>query len=125
MEDVSDGEDEWSIISDDKTQVKHDEDIARAAEMVGSALFNSDTDKNTATKEADKTDRSVSSLEPISPFVLAKWDTELIQLHELGFLHDRKNVDVLERLEASHVGVGSTEKVTIQNAVEHLLGRGA
>mmetsp|Transcript_34778 Transcript_34778/g.62621 ORF Transcript_34778/g.62621 Transcript_34778/m.62621 type:complete len:785 (-) Transcript_34778:106-2460(-) len=118
FEDVIDGEDDWSVISDDKVQVKHDEDIARGAEMIDSALFNSDI----STGGKVETDKSVSSVEPISPVVLAKWDTELVQLHELGFLHDRKNIDVLEHLEASHMGVDSIEKVTVQNAVEHLLG---
>lgn len=44
--------------------------------------------------------KSVSSVEPLSPVLLAKWDTELYQLHELGFLDDRRNVDSLEHLEA-------------------------
>jgi len=110
VEDVSDEEDEWSVISDDKVQSKHDKDVGTKAN---------------ATKEDHDTDRSVSSVEPLSPFVLAKWDSELFQMHELGFLDDRKNVDVLEHLEASHMGCDSTEKVTVQNAVEHLLGRRA
>mmetsp|Transcript_8386 Transcript_8386/g.18124 ORF Transcript_8386/g.18124 Transcript_8386/m.18124 type:complete len:681 (+) Transcript_8386:97-2139(+) len=101
VEDASEGEDEWSVISDDKVNTKQDEIMAR--------------------KENDNSDRSLLSTEPLSPFLLAKWDTELIQLHELGFLDDRKNFDVLERLEASHMGVDSIEKVTVQNAVEHLL----
>jgi len=121
VEDASDGED-WSVISDgmsdDKVQVKHDEDIARAAELIGSTLFNSGTVANAE----NKADKSVSSTEPLSPVVLAKWDTELIQLHGLGFLDDRKNIDVMEHLEASHMGVDSTEKITVQNVVEHLLG---
>lgn len=62
---------------------------------------------------------SVSSV--LSPVVLAKWDTELKQMHELGFLDDRKNVDALEHLEASHLCVDSTEKVTVNAAVEYLL----
>mmetsp|Transcript_3267 Transcript_3267/g.6271 ORF Transcript_3267/g.6271 Transcript_3267/m.6271 type:complete len:717 (-) Transcript_3267:712-2862(-) len=108
VEDVSDEEDEWSVISDDKVQAKHDEDFGTKAN---------------AKKDEQDTDRSVSSVEPISPFVLAKWDSELFQMHQLGFLDDRKNVDVLEHLEASHMGCDSVEKVTVQNAVEHLLGR--
>eukprot|EP00571_Detonula_confervacea_P013118 CAMPEP_0172310186 /NCGR_PEP_ID=MMETSP1058-20130122/11337_1 /TAXON_ID=83371 /ORGANISM="Detonula confervacea, Strain CCMP 353" /LENGTH=728 /DNA_ID=CAMNT_0013022955 /DNA_START=162 /DNA_END=2348 /DNA_ORIENTATION=- len=110
VEDTSDGEDEWSVIDDDRMQIKHDEDIA-------SALFNLD--------ESLVSDKSVSSVEPLSPIVLAKWDTELHQLHELGFLDDRRNVDALGHLEASHVGVDSTEKVTVNAAVEHLLGERA
>jgi hypothetical protein len=96
VEDVSDGEDEWSVVSDDKAQTKPDfGNLKSEEESLSSAL---------------------------SPIVLAKWDTELHQLHELGFFDDRKNVDVLEALEASHVAVDSDEKVTVQNAVEHLLG---
>lgn len=95
VEDVSDSGD-WSVVSDEEPHAKRDEN------------------------EADK---SVSSTEPLSPVLLAKYDTELFQLHELGFLDDRKNIEVMERLEASHLGSDSTEKVTVQNVVEHLLGR--
>lgn len=91
VEDASDGEDEWSVIDDDKDK-------------------------------SEVSDKSALSVEPISPVVLAKWDTELRQLHELGFLEDHRNVDTLEHLEASHIGVDSTEKVTVNAAVEHLLG---
>jgi len=40
---------------------------------------------------------------------------------ETGFLDDRTNIDIMEHLEASHIGVDSTEKITVQNIVEHLL----
>merc|ERR1712013_157190 len=110
VEEVSDSEDEWSVVSDAKEPVKSPE----------SASNNNGT-KAKVMEEEDKTDRSLSSLEPLSPTVLAKWDTELFQLHELGFLDDRMNVDVLERLEASHVAVDSSEKVTVQKAIEQLL----
>jgi hypothetical protein len=73
-------------------------------------------------KGDNKKDDDQSVLSELSPILLAKWDTELHQLHELGFLDDRKNVDVLEALEASHVGVDSTEKVTINAALGRLLG---
>jgi len=62
VEDVSDSED-WSVVSDDKVQVKHGDGIAHAE---------------------NEADASVSSNEPLSPVVLAKWDTELVQLHQLG-----------------------------------------
>lgn len=83
------GEDEWSIVEDEKAKAEPD-----AAESVSS----------------------------IDCRLLAKWDSELYQLHELGFLDDGKNVDVLEALEASHVAVDSTEKVTINAALGRLLG---
>jgi hypothetical protein len=87
------------------------------------------TDENEVgeTKNKDKevkeeeTDKSVTSVEPISAVVLAKWDTELKQLHELGFLDDRINTNTLEQLEASHLGCGSDEAVTVNAAVEHIL----
>lgn len=96
VEDASDEEDEWSILSDGHVQTKPDfSNLKSEEEPLSSAL---------------------------SPVVLAKWDTELHQLHELGFFDDRKNTDVLEALEASHVAVDSDEKVTVQSAVERILG---
>lgn len=112
VEDASDEEDEWSVVSDDKSQVKNSK----------TAVFDWDMGQGTPKAEEEEADKSVSSVEPLSPVLLAKWDTELHQLHELGFLHDRKNVDVLEALEASHVAVDSTEKVTINAALGRLLG---
>jgi hypothetical protein len=83
---TSDGEDDWSVLSDGQGGEK--------SQYVTSVL---------------------------SPVVLAKWDTELHQLHELGFLDDRSNIDSLEHLEAAHMGVDSTDKVTVNSVVEHLL----
>ena len=57
----------------------------------------------------------------LSPVVLAKWDSELRQLHEMGFLDVRSNIDSLECLEASHIGVDSTDEVTIDQVVDHIL----
>lgn len=91
VEDASDGEDDWSVLSDNGEMVKH----------------NGEKSRSTATV--------------ISPVVLAKWDTELHQLHEMGFLDDRSNVDSLEHLEAAYMGVDSTDKVTVNSVVEHIL----
>jgi len=93
IEDAADGEDEWSVVDDDAEKPKPD-----------------------GVKE--------QSMSPaLSPVVIAKWDTELRQLHEMGFFDDRSNIDSLEHLEAAHIGVDSTEKVSVNAAVEHLLGR--
>jgi hypothetical protein len=92
VEDASGGEDEWSVVDDEDEKLK----------------------PNGA--------KSQSISWALSPVVLAKWDTELHQLHEMGFLDDRSNVDSLEHLEAAHMGVDSTEKVSVNAAVEHLLG---
>ena len=125
VEDASDTEDSWSVVEDERKQVENDENIARAASMIGSALFSSDMDSGESNADQEKNkeaDESDSSIEPLSPVVLARWETELKQLHEIGFLDDIRNVDALEHLEASHVGVDSTEKVTVNAAVEYLLG---
>lgn len=89
-------EDDWSVVSDEKSKAK---------EVV----------------TGEETDKSVTSVEPISAVVLAKWDAELKQLHELGFLDDRINTNALESLEASHIGCNSEEKVTVNSVVEYLL----
>ena len=92
VEDASGGEDEWSVVDDEDEKP---EPICAKSQSISWAL---------------------------SPVVLAKWDTELHQLHEMGFLDDRSNVDSLEHLEAAHMGVDSIEKVSVNAAVEHLLG---
>jgi hypothetical protein len=93
---TEEAEDDWSVVSDEKSKTKE-----------------------VATEE--ETDKSVTSVEPISPVVLAKWDAELKQLHELGFLDDRINTNALESLEASHIAIDSDETVTVNSVVEYLL----
>lgn len=92
VEDASGGEDEWSVVDDEDEKPNPN---GAKSQSISSAL---------------------------SPVVLAKWDTELHQLHEMGFLDDRSNIDSLEHLEAAQMGVDSTEKVSVNAAVEHLLG---
>lgn len=119
VEDPSVDSDNWSMIEEEK----HKEEFAGAAKMIGSFLYNSGV-ISCAEKGESKENSvdSVASVESLSPIVLAKWDEELKQLNELGFTDEHKNVDVLERLEASHVGCDSTDAVTVNAAVEALLG---
>lgn len=101
VEEQSNTGDDWSVVTDENEMVetkKEDDEIKK-----------------------EESDKSVTSVEPISAVVLAKWDTELKQLHELGFLDDRINTNALEQLEASHLGCGSDEVVTVNAAVEHIL----
>ena len=120
VEDASVGNDSWSVVDDNK---KDDKEFAGAVEMVGSFLYNSGimsaAEKGGEVNDDDGTD--AESPNKLSPVLLAKWDTELKQLYELGFTDKHKNVDVLERLEASHVGCDSTDKVTVNAVVEVLL----
>lgn len=90
-------EDDWSVVDDEKDGRKEKE------------------------AQEEETKQSLTSVEPISPVVLAKWDTELKQLHELGFLDDFVNTNALEQIEASYLGCGLDEPVTVNAAVEHIL----
>jgi hypothetical protein len=116
VEDASVESDSWSVIDDGKND--DEDEFAGAAEMIGSSLYNSGVMSSAEKGEPN----DVFEESEISPIVVAKWDTELIQLNELGFTDERKNVDVLERLEAAHVGCDSTDEVTVNAAVEALLG---
>lgn len=122
LEDASVGDDGWSVVDDNKEEEK--DEFSGAAEMIGSFLYNSGV-MSAAEKGFDEKGDSIvpgESKEPLSPVVLAKWDAELKTLHELGFLDERKNVDTLEHLEAAHLGCDSMDKVTVNAAVDILLG---
>eukprot|EP00956_Cyclotella_meneghiniana_P011355 scaffold15942_cov78-Cyclotella_meneghiniana.AAC.18 len=122
VEDASVGssDDGWSVIGKKKSD---QDEFSSATEMIGSFLYNSGIMSCAEKGETNDIPVEVcASKEPISPVVLAKWDSELKQLNELGFTDERKNIDALERLEASHIGCDSTDKVTVNAAVDVLLG---
>ena len=135
--------DEWQLLNEDG-KVTSDEMIAQAAQLLGSALFQSDvisdvTEVRDEYSMAMANDQSIYSgpnyvgsvptnvstivSSSISSTVLSRWDTELKQMHELGFLDDKKNVDALEHLEAASMGVDSDDPVTVNDAIEYLLSR--
>jgi len=129
--------DSWQIL-DENEQCSSDEKIAQAAQLLGSALFQSDTlsdatelkDERTITTDHNSISRtsfeaSVPTIVPrkISPVVLSRWDTELKELHEIGFLDDEKNVNALAHLEAANMGVDSDDPVTVNGAVNYLLSK--
>jgi len=64
---------------------------------------------------------SVSGVNELHPMLLSRWETELHQLHQLGFLDDRRNIDALGTLEAANMGVDSVDPVTVEDVVEYLL----
>jgi len=135
-----DSENEWQLLNEDG-QPTSDEMIAQAAQLLGSALFQSDiisevtemkdefttvtgmSGISTTPSYADSVPTEVRSIMSgaISSVVLSRWDTELKQMHELGFLDDKKNVDALEHLEAAKMGVDSEDAVTVNDAVNYLL----
>jgi hypothetical protein len=64
---------------------------------------------------------SLKSKSEISSVLLTRWDSELRQLHEFGFLDDHANVEALGYLEAANIGVDSDDPITINAVVDHLL----
>jgi len=104
-DEIADG---WDIVSEESDQIRSDEMLARAAQMVGSALFEEDV--NRPTPETD-----------ISLTLLTRWSDELQRLRELGFTDDKMSIEVLEKLEAANIGVDSTDPVKIEIVVDKLL----
>merc|ERR1712038_421497 len=133
--------DSWQMLGEDE-RVTSDEMVAQAAQLLGSALFQSDVisdltemrgERPMASNKNSVSDVSVEGSVPgdastivsreISPVVLSRWDTELKELHELGFLDDEKNVNALGHLEAANMGVESDDPVTVNDAVNYLLSK--
>jgi hypothetical protein len=115
-----------SFVEMPKAEYASDGEDESFVEMPKVEDANGGEDEWSVVDEDEKPKPNFAKCQPISwalsPFVLAKWDTELRQLHDMGFLDDRRNVDSLEHLEAAHMGVDSTEKISVNAAVEHLLG---
>jgi len=49
-----------------------------------------------------------------------RWAMQLQQLKELGFYDEARYVDILERLTAANIGVGSDEEVTVAQVLHHV-----
>jgi len=114
-------EEGWQVVPGEM----QDEMIARAAQLLGSALFESDLHNS---ENISASNMSVPSSVPslasdsnISPVVLDKWAVHLNQLHELGFHADKKSVEILERLTAANIGVDSEDEVSVTQVVNELL----
>jgi hypothetical protein len=140
--------DSWQVVAEDQ-QIEYDEAVARAAQMIGSALFNSDlansageqlstlshsvasassssTSSSSGTSVSSATSvpttvPSLGSTDRVPVAQLERWDMQLQQLHELGFYNDALCVDILERLTAANIGVDSQEEVTVTQVVNQLM----
>jgi hypothetical protein len=147
---IVDGEDDdgshnsWHVVCEGN-QMESDEALARATQVIGSALFNSDMgrsqEKPTSHNESISSSSSSSFSSSVStatsvptvvpqldanvrvpaPEQLAHWAIQLIQLHELGFYNDNVSVDILERLNAANIGVGSSDVVTVQQVIHEMM----
>ena len=133
-EKVDDGDDLKQAAADpeDDWQVVDDEMIARAAQMIGSALFQNDLsrseDHGSASTLTNSEQLSVPSSVPtvdveggLSPTQLDRWALQLNQLHELGFFDDKKSVEILEYFTAANIGVDENEEVSVNQVVNALL----
>jgi hypothetical protein len=140
--------DSWQVVVDDQ-QSGYDEAVGRAAQMIGSALFNSDLANSageqfstlshsvasaSSSSSTSSSGTSVSSATSVPTTVptlgstiqvpeaqLERWDMQLEQLHELGFYNDALCVDILERLTAANIGVDSQEEITVTQVVNQLM----
>mmetsp|Transcript_4553 Transcript_4553/g.6307 ORF Transcript_4553/g.6307 Transcript_4553/m.6307 type:complete len:693 (-) Transcript_4553:104-2182(-) len=138
---IVDGEDEmqdaasqgsdgsWDVVNEED-QLVQDEMLARAAQVIGSALFESATtgDQGSALTESVvstvPTDvHSIGSSE-IPAASRDRWSVQLTQLRELGFFDESKNVEILERLNAANIGCDSDDEVTMTQVVNELFKAG-
>jgi len=118
----------WQVVNEDGKM------MAQAAQMLGSALFQSDA--NVASSDNNVDDEvlgnsvvsgltSVPSItttkSEIAAVLLTRWEDELRQLHELGFLDDHANVEALGHLEAANIGVDSDDVIKIEQVIDFLL----
>jgi len=118
----------WEVVNEDGKM------MAQAAQMLGSALFQSDA--NVASSDNNVDDEvlgnsvlsgltSVPSItttkSEIAAVLLNRWEDELRQLHELGFLDDHANVEALGHLEAANIGVDSDDAIKVEQVVDFLL----
>eukprot|EP00544_Gedaniella_sp_CCMP2646_P005085 CAMPEP_0202492374 /NCGR_PEP_ID=MMETSP1361-20130828/9107_1 /ASSEMBLY_ACC=CAM_ASM_000849 /TAXON_ID=210615 /ORGANISM="Staurosira complex sp., Strain CCMP2646" /LENGTH=637 /DNA_ID=CAMNT_0049122569 /DNA_START=48 /DNA_END=1961 /DNA_ORIENTATION=- len=121
-------EEEWEVVAEDAEQVD-DETLARAAQIIGSALFESDNlsrgDASSLTGGAEGSFLSsvptITSDSNVPAPVLDQWAAQLIQLRELGFADDAASVDILERLQAANIGSDSMEEIILDRVVNELL----
>mmetsp|Transcript_430 Transcript_430/g.630 ORF Transcript_430/g.630 Transcript_430/m.630 type:complete len:678 (-) Transcript_430:134-2167(-) len=126
---VSSAGSDWEVLDEDGKSTSTDNMVAHAAQMLGSALFQSDmASENDGTGSGGESFLSgltsipsLKSKSEISSVLLSRWDQELRQLREFGFMDDHANVDALGHLEAANMGVSSDDPVTINAAVDYLL----
>ena len=88
-----------------------DDGIARAAEMIGSSLFNSDISEPSGVSGNGVTEEQRQ-----------RWTTQLAQLRELGFSDEASCVEALDRIQAAYIGSDLLdEEVTVTQVVHELL----
>jgi hypothetical protein len=138
--DNKDDDSEWSVVkSVGSNGTTESEQIAKAAEMLGSALFNSDMKTSSednsghtcfsgstfSVPSSVPTDVGTHPTSAIAPSQHERWAAHLLQLQELGFNNESECVEVLERLIASNVEVEADGDLSFNNVVNELLEKKA
>lgn len=121
----------WDVVED---QIAHDESLARAAQVIGSALFNSGMSESRSNSQANGSNVSVDSSVPtdlpsitsatenyVPDALLQRWSPQLTQLHEIGFRNDALLVETLERLEAADIGSGESGPISVTRVVNEMM----
>lgn len=107
--------DDWEVVDEDTGA------LAKATEVVGSALFESGKDTTVSSNPSvDSIPSSVPTISSPTPPTL-RWSSELKQLHILGFTNDNRSIDALERLEAANTG--SSDPITVDDVINFLLSQ--
>ena len=113
--------DSWELLNHENNQM--DSEVAMAAQVLGSTLFLSNMSSNLSVDSHMSVDSSSFNGESVATNSASRWEKQLQQLNELGFINQNLNIDVLESLEAANIGVDSVdEPVTVEQAVHKLLG---
>ena len=133
----SSGSESWCIVSDDAQSTQsHRDEIARAAEVLGSVLFNSELkgleESVSVMSCSDSVPSSVSAVSSVPSSIpsllnsieatdepLGPWTAHLSRLRQLGFNDDSKNLDILERLAES--SGADPDAVSVSQVVDELI----
>jgi hypothetical protein len=137
----------WHVVTGD--QVAGDEALARAAQVIGSALFHSDmvrshenvstlsiesaagrsSSSSSSSSSSDSHASSITSVPTtipslateahVSTFQRERWSQQLGQLHELGFLNDALSIDIIERLAAVSYICESQQTIECTSVSDH------
>ena len=106
---------------------KHDGDIDIDEKKIENNLKNEEEDVSVNADDEgswnvidDEDESSSTSYGNISAILLARWDTQLAALAELGFTNTEKVLDVLETLQAANIGCESEDGVSLQQVVNYL-----
>jgi hypothetical protein len=141
-EDVADEDDDaisqgsWDVVADEQ-QFASDEALARAAHVIGSALFQSDMVQSvqstgnisTLSQSTDGASSDGPSVTPSSMSVptnpgsvahcqLDRWAVQLSELHGMGLDDDVKLVEILEKLSAANLGCDCDDEIETERVVD-------